>query len=212
VDSALVCKSCSQHSDPAKNRPGHCCDQHTSTAITIPFVCKQYWAEASTTFFASNIFGIGESSAFRAFVSSHPAFVTRVRQLIIQVGSGNFAASWGSALNPALLGYFKSLRGVSLTIPISYRDIAMLKRPDVIHDEGWKARKVPAVIRAFQQHRLDADLTTVNLVPMGYLYDWNTGNQLTLDSTEVSVINDNIKNQLLEHHPRRLSRRGQVEE
>ncbi|KAF2821987.1 hypothetical protein CC86DRAFT_425547 [Ophiobolus disseminans] len=209
LDSALVCKPCTQQMDPRKNRD--CCDQNVSTAIFIPFVCKQYFAEASTTFFASNIFGVDECSAFRAFVSSNPGFVARVKQLIIQATHAHFGASWGSALNSASLGYFKSLKGVSLAIPISLRDMRLLQRPDIMHDAQWKAFKVSAVIRAFQQHRLDAEVTTVNLVGMGHFYDWHTGRHKTLDETEVGIINGNIKAQLLEHHARRVSRRGQEE-
>jgi hypothetical protein len=201
----MVCVVCDQQDDPAKTV--FCCSRHSASAISVPFVCKQYFGEASMTFFASNVFGVDNPTTLRAFAASNPNFIARVRQLIVQAASGSFAASWGSVMNPSLLGHFKSLRGVSLSIPIMYHELSLLDRTNIMDDGKWKSRKVPSVIRAFQQHRLQKDLTTVNLVPRSYFYHWNKSG-LDTDQVKVGIINDTIKDLLLEHHPRRLSRRG----
>jgi hypothetical protein len=202
----MICLVCDQLGDPAKTRD--CCSRQIESAISVPFVCKQYFGEASTTFFASNVFGVDHYATLRAFVASNPSFIARVRQLIIQYSQGSFSSSWGSALNPSLVGHFKSLRGVSITIPVRVHELSLLDRTNIMDDGEWKSKKVPSVVRAFQQHRLEKDLTTVNLVPKGYFYSWTTGLGVDFDTAKAGVINDKIKDLLLEHLPRRLSKRG----
>jgi hypothetical protein len=59
-----------------------------------------------------------------------------------------FSKTWGSALNSALLGYFKSLRGIQLSIALFQTDIPLLDQ-DVMRDAGWKKMKLPEVVRHF---------------------------------------------------------------
>lgn len=59
ITGALICKRCVEDEDPRKNV--NCCVSRTgSGSISVPLVSKQYWAEASITFFASNAFSIDE--------------------------------------------------------------------------------------------------------------------------------------------------------
>lgn len=206
LDGALEFKPCAQLNDPAITFREGCCNAYTTSALTVPLVSKQHWAEASTTFFTSNTFGLDQASVFREFVSSNPAFVARVRRLIIQATRSSFHSSWGSALNSALLGHFTSLKGVSLAVPVSgFESLHFLGLQDVMKDGRWKDIKMPEVIRAFQQHQLDAKLTTVNLVITSYYRQGETLNE----KPEARAFTANIRDLLLEHHPRRVSRRGQ---
>lgn len=113
-----------------------------------------------------------------------------------------FATGWGSALNSALLGYFKSLKGVYLTMPSFEIDTLMLDNTDVMRGAAWKALKLPEVIRAFQQHQLESSLTSFRFEDVTQYSDDPTM------PAKASVVEDVVKAKLLEHHPRRTSKRA----
>lgn len=176
-----------------------------NSSISIPLVCKQFWAEASTTFFAINEFIFSDHLAFRALTLASPKFVARIRMLTVLSdpgyscsGTEHFANHWGAALNSALLGYFKSLIGIRLIIEIREGDYAIMENTDVMSGGRWK--KMTEVIRAFQQHQLEHSLTSVQFATV-WLH--------TLPMpAKARVVEDAIKAKLLEHHPRRTSKRG----
>jgi hypothetical protein len=71
------------------------------------------------------------------------------------------------------------------------------RQTDVIEGSYWKSCKMSNLIRSFQQHKLGAELTSVTIKAYDNDDEWDA--RLTLDAIRIA---------LLEHHPRRLSKRG----
>jgi hypothetical protein len=82
----------------------------------------------------------------------------------------------------------------------------LLQRKDVMTDALWKPRKLPAIIRAFQQHQLKAQRTSAIFAKMVYDYSAPVVESVTFDAQGLDRI---IKDLLLDHHPRRHSKRDQ---
>jgi hypothetical protein len=205
ITSALLCHRCVHDIIPGSEGQG-CCMRRDPPPMCIPVVCKQYWAEASTTFFASNSFSINDQQVFRALVLSNSDFVSRIKQLdLALVGFLYTHRPWAAAVNSSTVGYLKSLRGVTIAMCIATPDNDIeLEQDDVLGSAYWKAIKLPEIVRAFQQHRLDQASTRFTLLSYRR---WNRATEL--DPGKVAVFEGRVKDLLLEHHPRRISRRGQ---
>jgi hypothetical protein len=207
VTSALLCHRCVHDIIPGSEGEG-CCMRRNPPPMSIPLVCKQYWAETSTTFFASNSFSINEPQVFRALVLSNSDFVSRIKQLDFpSLGFIYSYRPWAAAVNSSTVGYLKSLRGVTMRMFVGHPDDIELEQDDVLGSAYWKAFKLPGIVRAIQQHRLDQGSTKFTI----FNYKgWYHGTEM--DPGRVGVFEGRIKESLLEHHPRRISRRGQEDE
>ena len=131
-----------------------------------------------------------------------PEFAQRASHLRISEGA---FLDWASVLTSSLLGRFKNLRGLVLDLVLCWAQFSLLQQKDVMRNVAWKGQKVPAIIRAFQQHQLEASRTTVTFSK------WNTwpAEPRPIAAEGMDVI---IKGHLLEYHPRHLSKRGQENE
>jgi hypothetical protein len=203
VTSALLCHRCVHDMNPSNIGRG-CCTRRNPPPISIPLVCKKYWAETLTTFFASNSFSINEPQVFRALVLSNSDFVSRIKQLdLLLVGFLYTHRPWAAAVNSSTVGYLKSLRGVTMTMFLGSGDVE-LEQGEVLGSAFCTAIKLSEIVRAFQQHRLDQASTSFTLFKYkGWYYG------IELDADKVGVFEGRVKDLLLEHHPRRISRRGQ---
>lgn len=108
------------------------------------------------------------------------------------------------------MGRYATLRGVVLELNLPASPLWMLLKKNVMRHVFWKTRKIPAIIRAFQQHKLEAAHTSF-LLRRHYYYPMLTKRCSYLPQDEHLVtegLAGLLKGQLLDHHPRRLSRRG----
>lgn len=71
------------------------------------------------------------------------------------------------------------------------------KGTDVMSGWYWKIGKMPQIIRSFQQHQLKEKLTTIKFRP----------DRTMKDRTIVGLVNDAIRENLLQYHPLRRSER-----
>lgn len=64
-------------------------------------------------------------------------------------------------MTSSTIGRFVSLESVELHLALYHLGL-FLRTTDVIDNKYWKGERLPHVIRAFQQHKLNPPLTTVN--------------------------------------------------
>lgn len=137
---------------------------------------------------------------------SKQAMAQSFRRLII-AGSdfelADFPQRWADVLTSSTVGRFSNFKGLRFYLWTYYFDTFM-SATDVMSDSEWGWTKLPQIIRAFQQHKLNPSINTVNYVSSGHLSggesEWGT------------KLNESIRDELLNHHPRRLSRRGKGED
>ncbi|KAF2821986.1 hypothetical protein CC86DRAFT_385707 [Ophiobolus disseminans] len=167
----------------------------------MPLVCEQFWFEVHGIFFASNHFMAKRPGSLRELALYHERFAERVSALRINLREEIYyrMEEWAPVLTSSILGRFKNLRGVTLAFTVHPRNVYLFQPKDVMRDAEWKGLKLPAVLRAFQQHRLDKKRTTVTFSIKG----------AEVPADGLAKI---IKDHLLDYHPRRLSKRGQKEE
>ncbi|XPS79000.1 hypothetical protein M3J09_010994 [Ascochyta lentis] len=178
----------------------------TDAPVSAPkLVCRQFWAETSEVFLKSCTVRTASRKAFRVLALSEQPIVQRVQKLIIayaRTWPSDFPRSWANYLTSSLVGRFKNLRGVEMYLWVVHG--YQLRRTDVLNDDLWKSNKLPAIIRSFQQHKLEPALTSVNYLPYRWVHEtaWNAS----------TVINEAIRTELLKYRPRRTSKRGKVED
>ncbi|KZM22091.1 uncharacterized protein EKO05_0007876 [Ascochyta rabiei] len=168
-------------------------------------VCRQFWAETSSVFLDSCTVRTASGEAFRALALSKQPIVQRVRKLIItskKIRAWDFPRSWANYFTSSIVGRFRNLQGVGLYTSVYYHD--GLYQTDVLNDAVWKSKKLPAIIRSFQQHKLHPALTSVNYITCEHSYD--------VEDEKPILVGEAIRTELLKYHPRRLSRRGKIED
>ena len=174
-------------------------------------VCKQLYSEATAALYASSTFEFHEPHSFRSFaLSSHPC-VSRIQHLSIP----SLSHHWEEALTSSLVGNLKSLRGVELVYDY-WRHIEREPIPHAMHPR-WKG--FWRVIRSFQQHKLESCFTEF-VVTTYNMYKSKKQSFTQLDKEEVILrpgepqykdllqLQKGLKIGLLQHVPRRLSRRS----
>ena len=113
---------------------------------------------------------------------------------------------WDAVLTSSLVGRFESLQGVHILLRIfmDERDASALKSTDIMHHKVWNAVKIPMILRSFQQHKLMSSLTAVNIEAI------EAGNfsRSPLSPSQIRPVEDAVRAALLDHHPRRLSKRN----
>lgn len=176
-----------------------------------PAVCKQFYSEATAALYASNTFEFREPHSFRSFaLSPHPC-VSRVQHLSISC----LSRDWKEALTSSIVGNLKSLRGVELV----YSYWRCIERDPVPHATHPRWRGFWRIIRSFQQHQLEPHLTefrvnVYNIYKSGNLrFGQVNEEEIALKPGEPQYRNllqlqQELKAGLLQHVPRRLSRRG----
>lgn len=169
----------------------------------MPLVSKQFWYEVSGTFYDSNIFHFQDPRTLRALALSNEKFAQRASNLRITLQPHLIEES-ASALTSSIVGRFKGLRGVVLEFTLSPYELHLLQRKNVMHDASWRSKKVPTIIRAFQQHQLESRRTAV-------IFAGNSNNGGARHPIAAEGMASIIKGHLLDYHPRRLSKRGQEE-
>lgn len=185
---------------------------HYETALSLPpRVSKQFYAEATASLYATSTFSFTAPHAFRAFALSTHACVPRVQHLTIP----RLTHHWSDALVSSLVGRLTGLRGVHLTLPYTRNRAArpLPRAADATWRDYWR------MIRAFQQHELEAHRTEFELVVFNVLrkepYAWDMSSCVTEvlrlgepQYEEMMRLREEFTEGLLEFVPRRLSRRG----
>ncbi|KAJ4993227.1 hypothetical protein SVAN01_01202 [Stagonosporopsis vannaccii] len=183
---------------------------HYATALVLPpRVSKRFYVEATAALYASSTFSFHAPHAFRAFaLSGHPC-VSRVQHLTIP----RLTNHWTDALVSSLVGRLTGLRGVHLTHQ-HQRCSAARPLPHAM-DATW--RDYWRMIRAFQQHELEAHKTEFEMVVLNVSqrlpFDMGSWTMQLLGLGDPQYKNllrlrEEFTNGLLEFTPRRLSRRG----
>ncbi|KAF1927754.1 uncharacterized protein M421DRAFT_174719 [Didymella exigua CBS 183.55] len=172
----------------------------TQSHVKPQLVCRQLWAETSEVFLSSCTFRVSRSEDFRAWALSGHNSVPRVRRLLVHLSGGkshNFPMYSHADFTSSLVGRFSSLEGVVFTGSVYWGPREAVLNADVMGGDHWRMIHIPVIIRAFQQHKLKEELTHVTMLPKCYSHDvWDT-----------KPYNEAIRKALLQHHPRRLSKR-----
>jgi hypothetical protein len=204
----LQFRVCPEENDPHATR--ECCSL-SDTKASVPLVSKQLWFEATGTFMASNTLVFDRHYDFYEFALLRQESLSRLSRLLIRPGNSPYfgLGSWATVSTSSILGRFNNLQGVRLLLQVSSWDISLLRIKDVMRLPRWRSTRLPAIIRAFQQHPLKNKYTYVKTVP----FDHYGMNPVVLNPVITSGMEAIIKVKLLEYHPRRrLSWRGQDDE
>ncbi|KAF9692720.1 hypothetical protein EKO04_009235 [Ascochyta lentis] len=195
------------------SRPCGC--SRNTPLFSIPLVSKQFWWEVSASFQSSAtlVFNTEDSyNVLRAFLRSAHAFLAQVRYLELLVLSEHWMYRGdlrGYALTSALVGTMKNLQGIRLSLDFDFGPMYLLSDPDIMRSADWKGSGIPRIIQSFRQHKLNPDKIAVDvrlsMCPWRSVLHLN-GNFKPSASDLVSF-EEAIKNALLDHHPRRLSKR-----
>lgn len=133
------------------------------TANAPQLVCKQFWVESSAEFFTSCTLQFLEVEAFRCLAMSAQPIVHSARKLSIVAHEwwpSYRTRLWAEVLTIALVGRFENLRGVCLSF-WTFSDDSFLGRINVLSNPVWQSCKLLAILRTFQQHKLQPALTSV---------------------------------------------------
>ena len=163
------------------------------------------WSKASPVFLRSCSLRVSHQAPLLAIALSGQAIIQATQKLIITYNSFEgltFPQRYAYVLTSSTVGRFSSLEGIELHLALYHLE-SHLETTEVMEDEYWKGPRLPHIIRAFQQHKLEPSLTRVN-------YFLEDGSDMTKNQRvqELSVI---VHNEVMQHHPRRVSRRGRAE-
>lgn len=165
-------------------------------------VCKQYWNETKSIFFSTSTF---QTIGYRAVhdLALDPSLrelVPRIRRLeiISLLGSPRFTRL-ASAMTRYLLARFEGLEGFKWVFWYTKSSEYWLEVTDVMSDAQWERIMVPTMVRAMQQHKLRADLTSVEFDTC--CTEFNIAHPRT-------ALSNTIRGHLLKHVPWRTSMWG----
>jgi hypothetical protein len=133
-------------------------------ADTPQLVCKQFWSESTTTFFATATFNFFSPVVFIRLTAPLRTplwtWVQHVRRLRVTVEGYNsmFMILWADGFADTRLALFTHLEGVELRIIANHYELLRLER-DIKTSKEWKGTSLPLIIRSFQQHKLKPELT-----------------------------------------------------
>lgn len=177
-----------------------------ASQLVVPgLVSKQFWYEAAAICLENTTFEFQEARDFLALAMSNADLVRRIRRISITVAitsrddvQGNYYISqWASVLTSSVVGRFVELRGLEFDLFLDHGPRALLRSIDVLDDVQWKARKLPQILRSFQQHQIRDKLTEVTVT-----YFPKTDPELDTNPLAQAILT-----QLLDYHPRRGSKR-----
>jgi hypothetical protein len=166
--------------------------------VVLPkLVCKQMWNETTSIFFETAVFTMrADNQSFHTFATSPStqSVVSRVRRLHIHTV---LLSPWYTAANATDVGRFQSLQGVEWDVLFYPSNPRLVETPGVMSAPAWKSSKIPLLIQAFQQHKLQKDLTSVAFRLLGRHY-FDRGPDTTL-------LSETVRGLLLEYTPRGTS-------
>lgn len=105
---------------------------------------------------------------------------------------------WAEVLTSSFIGRFKSLRNLTLTLAINLPNGLLVRDLNVMGSYNWKSKKLPSILRAFQQHSLRRDGTTARVE----YFTMAKGN-----GRSVAPLEEAIRDELLRYRKRRVSER-----
>ncbi|KAF3033396.1 hypothetical protein E8E11_002396 [Didymella keratinophila] len=164
------------------------------TPFFWPIVSKRFWAETIDVFYASATFKVGTSIDLYILASSQQQCVRRMRYLVVRLGFGikHHNRIWSPGRCSSVIKNFESLQGLILLIgrPVeddeNYSGTILTSNGDSngkprgtvfrgsrLEGSSWDEQRnwFPVFLRAFQQHRLQPELTRV------YLFERNKKSQ-----------------------------------
>ncbi|KAF3047130.1 hypothetical protein E8E12_011383 [Didymella heteroderae] len=163
---------------PAASRAG------TRTPFLWPIVSKQFWEETVIILFESATFKVGNSIDLYILASSQQQSVRRMHHLVVRLGFGikHHNRIWSPRRCSIVIKNFERLKGLILLIgrPVednenyfgtcwtSNRDSngklhGTVTRASRLEGSSWDEQRnwFPTFLRAFQQHRLQPELTRI---------------------------------------------------
>lgn len=170
-------------------------------------VCKQIWNETTSIFFSSAVFQFRNPEHFHAFALSISlqSVVPRIRTIKVIsciFSFRTFGKDWSGTFNTSIVGKFASLEGLIWKISMSTFNYQLLHVTDIAGDRRCQILKLPTMLRAFQQHRLRDNLTSVSFEYYNH----------PLPVPKTTALGSAMRGYLLTYVPRRTSRRGKREE
>lgn len=186
-------------------------DQHRQSHFKLPpLVCRQFYSETTAAFYATTAVVFHEPHAFRVFALSQHPLVERLRCLSIP----RFDSTWNIVLSASLIGRLKSLRGARLAY-VYFRRFEAWPRASSPELRGlWR------IIRAFQQHELEARHTSLEVTAYN-VYKTMHDSSINHPGVEyyrlrpgqsgydnVVLLQKELTEGLLRYNPRRLSKRA----
>ncbi|KAH6625430.1 hypothetical protein C7974DRAFT_425104 [Boeremia exigua] len=182
-----------------RREPGLSVSWERPVHVPKPF-CRQAWSESMAVFFSSAVFHFRDVTRLRRLISSlpHQPLVSRIQR----IGLAGFILrqhEWmglHGKLDMVTVGKIVSLKGLEWSMVVEQEDAQLLAQMN--HDTLWESLQLAKMVEMFQQHKLREDLTTVTIHDYtGYPFPGN-----------VAALSDKLRRRLLEHTPRRYSRRG----
>ena len=172
-----------------------------------PLVCKQFWAETMHNFFSSTDFRVDDVAALLklAISPSHRAVVSRIQRIKFRSrvylwdSSWKFDSDMAGTFTTSIIGKFASLVGLEWDLVLVEQAVELGQVADIMGDARWKSLRLPAILRALQQHKLREDLTTVLIHQRRYP---------GLGPSKTTALGSTIRGYLLQYAPLRTSRRG----
>ncbi|KAF3046977.1 hypothetical protein E8E12_009798 [Didymella heteroderae] len=161
--------------------------------------------ETSNELITTSSFHFDSHKAFRKFVLSRPDIVGKIHHLRIKcrvTGLNNIPTrrvnilDWAKVLTPSYISRFTALQTVVLKLMFNLPN-ALVRNLNVMDSHTWRGRRLPNIIRAFQQHELRQGTTGAVELYTG----WNGG-------ANGVAFGRAVKNELLRHQKRRYPKRG----
>ncbi|KAF3047155.1 hypothetical protein E8E12_011495 [Didymella heteroderae] len=136
--------------------------------VRLPLVSRLFWAEAFPAFLSNLTLQFTCPHVFHGWMKMNNEMLKHVRGLEIRMtrlSTSTVSMHWAQALHMLHMAKFEKLRGVRLLVQLGrYDALALRENYDVMSDRDWWETKLPEIICAFQQHKLDSDRTDVALL------------------------------------------------
>lgn len=147
-------------------------NQNPVHPLTKQLTCQQIFYETSYEMITTSSFHFDSPKAFRKFLLTKPDIVPQIHHLGIKcraIGRLTMPArkenilDWARVLTPSYLSRFTSLRTVVLTFAFMsafpFLNAGLLRQRDFSRSQMWTERKLPDILKAFQQHKLQEGTT-----------------------------------------------------
>lgn len=179
--------------------------RNRSAINTRKLVCHQFLDETTHALISTSSFKFDSAKTFYRFVLSKPQIIPYISKLRVWCRvtnvlktRKNYIVRWAEVLTSSFIGRFKSLRNLTLTLAINLPNGLLVRDLNVMGSYNWKSKKLPSLLRAFQQHALSRDGTTAS-VEYFTMAKGNGGSVVPLEKA--------IRDELLRYRKSRVSKR-----
>jgi hypothetical protein len=159
-------------------------NQTSTYPLNSQLTCQQMLYETSHELIATSSFHFDSPKTFHKFILTKPDVVPKVPHLGIRCCATarlNRPAQkvnmpeWAKVLTPSYISRFTSLQTVVLTLAfmslLKFPNAALVRQRDLSGSQMWTQKRLPDIIRAFQQLKLQQGTTGVAEI----ITDWKIG-------------------------------------